>query len=88
MTKRKVGDVIYLESEDSSGIETEYENITYEENGVLLFKRRKLYKVRYKRTLPKWLQNDEEKQEKKKENEFENEKTAKTPSSPKEKSCI
>ena len=50
MTKRKIDDVVYLESEDSSGVETEYEYTTYEENGILILNRRRLYKVRYKRT--------------------------------------
>ena len=65
MTKRKVGDVIYLESEDSSGIDTEFENITYEEDGILILKRRKLYKVRYQRSLPKWLVEENKKRKRK-----------------------
>lgn len=53
-------DVIYLDSADSSGVETEYEHKTYEVDGFLFLKRRRLYKVRYKRNLPQWLIEEKE----------------------------
>ena len=61
---KRAGDVIYLESGDSSGIETEYEILTKDENGSLTFKRRKLYKVRFQRKLPEWLENPKKEDEK------------------------
>ena len=64
MPKRQVGDVVYLESADSSGVETEYENLIYESDGMTMFKRRKLYKIRYTRTLPNWMKEKEEEEEK------------------------
>ena len=61
MPKRnKDTDVIYLDSADSSGVETDYEYKTYEVDGYLFFKRQRLYKVRYERKLPQWLIEQEE----------------------------
>lgn len=61
---KRAGDVIYLDSGDSSGIETEYEILTKDENGSLTFKRRKLYKVRFQRTMPAWLENPKQEDKK------------------------
>ena len=61
---KQVGDVIYLDSADSSGVETEYETIFFKVNGAPHIKRRKLYKVRYPRSLPRWMVEKEKEEEK------------------------
>ena len=57
---KRVADLVYLDPADSSGVETEYENTTYEEDGFLFLRRRKIYKIRYERKLPKWLKEEED----------------------------
>ena len=72
MPKRQVGDVIYLDSAESSGVETEYETIIYKVDTFPCVKKRKLYKVRYQRTEPEWLKENKiiiDKKEKKVDDE-------------------
>ena len=54
-TSKRIGDVVYLDSDESSGIETEYETLVYKVNGMPHFKRQRLYKVRQKHSLPYWM---------------------------------
>ena len=81
---KQVGDVIYLESADSSGVETEYETIIYKVDGAPHIKRRKLYKVRYPRILPKWMVDVEKEEEKEEEKSSKDSKTVESdPAEPK-----